>query len=86
MPAKAEELAGEKGLVEIIIDAMPNPDAPEYYRNNLVLQAATVLDNDKVLSVEAPGAQVQTLGNIKSRALYGFPRGGAAFYPADRQR
>lgn len=73
VPAKAEELAGEKGLVEIIIDAMPNPDAPEYYRNNLVLQAATVLDNDKVLSVEAPGAQVQTLGNIKAVLFMAFP-------------
>lgn len=73
VPCQAEALAGKTGLIEILIDAVPNPEAPEYYRNNLILQAVTVLDNDEILSVEAPGAQVQTLGNLKAVLFLAFP-------------
>lgn len=60
---QAEELAGEKGIVEIVLDAVPNPSASEYMRNNMVLAAVSMFDDDEILSLEAPGAQIQLLGN-----------------------
>lgn len=60
-----EELSGEKGLVEISIDALPNKSASEYYRNNMTLEIAAMVDMDKNLSVEAPGAQIQSMGSMK---------------------
>ncbi|MCM1150032.1 MAG: hypothetical protein NC319_08135 [Butyricicoccus sp.] len=64
VPTPAERLCGEKGVVEITLDAVPNLKASEYSRNNLVLMAASVFSGDEILSLEAPGAQVQLLGNL----------------------
>ena len=41
------------------LDVLPNPAAPAYSRNNLVLTAATAFNADDILSLEAPGAEVQ---------------------------
>ena len=64
LPARAEELAGEKGVVEITLHALPRSDAPAYSRNNLVLTAVSMFNGDDILSLEAPGAQVQLFGNL----------------------
>lgn len=64
-PKKAEELAGASGMVTMQIDAMPNKKAPEYYKNNLILAVGTMVDMEKVLSVEAPGSQLQSVGTKK---------------------
>lgn len=66
VPMKAEDLAGEKGLVEIALDVVPNPNAPEYARTNLVLTAATAFNADDILSLEAQGAEVQLVGNLRA--------------------
>ena len=63
---KMEELAHEKGLVEIFIDAVPNKNTSDYYRNNMTLEITSIVDMDKNLSVEAPGAQLQSVGNMKA--------------------
>ena len=63
---KMEELAHEKGLVEIFIDAVPNENTSDYYRNNMTLEITSIVDMDKNLSVEAPGAQLQSVGNMKA--------------------
>lgn len=73
VPADPQALAGAKGLVEIALDLIPNEAAPEYFRNNLVLTAAAALDCDKIYSVEAPGAQVQSVGNYKALAFMALP-------------
>ena len=65
-PALAEDLAGKTGLVEIDLDVLPNPSASEYSRNNLVLTAATAFNADDILSLEAPGAEVQLVGNLRT--------------------
>jgi len=62
----AEKLAGEKGVVEILLDVVPNPSASEYMRNNLILSAVSLFDGDEILSLEAPGAQIQLLGNKRT--------------------
>ena len=49
LPARAEELAGEKGVVEITLDALPRADASEYSRNNLVLTAVSMFNGDDIL-------------------------------------
>lgn len=64
VPAKAEELAGKSGVVEIILTSAPNENASEYNQNNLVLTAVSVFNGDDILSLEAPGAQVQLVGNL----------------------
>lgn len=65
-PALAEDLAGKTGLVEIDLDVLPNLNASEYSRNNLVLTAATAFNADDILSLEAPGAEVQLVGNLRT--------------------
>ncbi|MGB5824689.1 MAG: hypothetical protein WBH44_11505 [Proteocatella sp.] len=70
---KAEELAGEKGLVEIKIKAVPNSKIEAYYKNNMLLQVATMIDMDENLSIEAPGAQLQSVGNKKAIMFMGLP-------------
>ncbi len=64
VPTPAEELAGKTGVVEITLDALPNATASDYSKNNLVLVAASMFNGDDILSLEAPGAQVQLLGNL----------------------
>ena len=71
--AKAEEIAGKTGLVEINVDATPNKSAGEYYRNNLVLLGMTAFNADDILSLEAQGAQVQLLGNLRTVLFAAMP-------------
>ncbi len=63
-PALAEDLAGQKGVVEITLDAVPNPAASEYSRNNVILTAVSAFNGDDVTSLEAEGAQLQQVGNL----------------------
>lgn len=64
VPTPADKLAGEKGVIDIILDVTPNPTASEYSRTNLVLMAASMFNGDDILSLEAEGAQVQLIGNL----------------------
>lgn len=68
-----EELAGEKGLVEISVDLIPNRQVSDYFRNNMALTMTTVVDMDKNLSVRADGAQVQGVGNMKAVVFFALP-------------
>ena len=70
---KAEELAGKTGVVEISIDAIPNGQASEYARYNYTLEAMAVFNQDDILSLEAPGAQVQLVGNLRAVLFIGLP-------------
>ena len=73
LPAKAEELAGAKGVVEIDVDAIPNEGASEYARDNYTLEAMAIFNQDDILSLEAPGAQVQLVGNLRAVLFLAFP-------------
>lgn len=61
--ADAASLAGASGLVELNVKAVPNPKARAYYRNNMILSVVIPVDMEKAYSVEAPGSQLQSLGN-----------------------
>lgn len=65
VPKNADELAGASGLIEIHIDAKFNDSAEvnEYYKNNFVLAVAVMLDTNECYSLEADGAQKQTIGS-----------------------
>ena len=63
---EAESLAGASGLIEINIDVIPHKTASKYFQDNMLLQLATALKSDDILSVEAQGAQMQTIGDIKA--------------------
>ena len=71
--AKAEDLAGKTGVVEIHVDAIPNENASEYARNNYTLEAMAIFNQDDILSLEAPGAQVQLVGNLRAVLFIGLP-------------
>ena len=66
VPTDAAELAGRTGVVEICFDAVPNEAASEYAKNNYTLEAMAVFNQDDILSLEAPGAQVQLIGNLRA--------------------
>ena len=65
----AEDMAGQTGLAEITLDVKPNPLASAYQRNNFALEAAAVLKDSDLLSIEAPGGQLQKVGDLVT-ALY----------------
>ena len=73
VPARAEDLAGKTGVVEITVNAAPNPAASEYTRNNYVLEAAAVFNADDILSLEAEGAQTQLIGNLRMVLFLAMP-------------
>lgn len=73
VPKKGEELAGASGLIEITVDCVPNSSAKQYYQNNMLLTCMTAVDLDKTLSVDAPGAQIQSAGNYKAVVFMAVP-------------
>lgn len=73
VPTKAEDLAGQSGVVEIRLDIVPNERASEYARNNYTLEAMAIFNQDDILSLEAPGAQVQLIGNLRAVLFLGLP-------------
>ena len=73
VPANADELAGASGLVEIHIEAEPNARARLYDRNNMLLAAAVPVDMSKCRSVEAEGAQTQSLGDTTAVVFTALP-------------
>ena len=73
VPSKAEDLAGKTGLVEIAVDAVPNEKASDYAKHNYTLEVAAVFNQDDILSLEAPGAQVQLVGNLRAVLFMALP-------------
>ena len=73
VPAEAASLAGTAGTVEITLSCTPNPNAGEYYRNNLVLEIGAIFDRDETLSIEAEGAQKQSYGSYTACAWMLLP-------------
>ena len=65
IPKEAKDLVHANGLVEMEVHCIPNENAKEYYRNNMLLQVATMVNMEDVNAVEAPGSQTQALGTYK---------------------
>ena len=59
-----EDMAGQTGVGEVNLDVTPNANASEYAKNNYVLMAMTVVRDRDILSLEAPGAQIQKIGDM----------------------
>ncbi|MCQ2560719.1 MAG: hypothetical protein MJ186_01585 [Clostridia bacterium] len=73
VPTKAEDLAGKTGVVEINLDIVPNENASEYAKNNYVLTAMSMFNQDDILSLRAEGAQVQLVGNLRTVLFFAMP-------------
>ena len=73
VPTDGDKLAGASGLVEINIEAEPNDNAGEYYRNNMMLMVAVPVDMGKCYSVEAEGSQTQNLGETTAVVFTALP-------------
>lgn len=78
-PARAEDLAGASGLVQVDIDAVPNDEAGEYYRHNMMLIAITLVNMEDVNSFRADGAQMQTVGSQKAAIFVAMPGEDTSF-------
>ena len=59
-----EDMAGQTGVGEVTLDVTPNENASEYAKNNYVLMAMTVVRDRDILSLEAPGGQIQKVGDM----------------------
>lgn len=73
VPVEAEALQGASGTVEVNIEALPNDKASEYMRNNMILAAIVPVDDQKIYSVDAPGAQTQTIGEMTGVMFTALP-------------
>ena len=73
VPVEADKCAGASGTIQMDIHAVPNDYASEYYKNNMMLVCATGIDMSKALSIDAPGAQVQSMGTYKLVVFMGVP-------------
>lgn len=73
VPTRAEKLAGASGLVEINIKAVPNRAASQYYQSNMLLTATTLINMEDSYSIEAPGAQLQSMGTYKAVVFAAMP-------------
>lgn len=69
----AGDMAGQTGLAEITLDVRPNPLASAYQRNNFALEAAAVLKDSDLLSIEAPGGQLQKVGDLDTALFLVLP-------------
>lgn len=70
---RGEDLAGASGTVTIDIKVTPNEKTDEYYKNNMILMCGTGIDMDDALSIEAPGAQLQSFGTMKAAIFMALP-------------
>lgn len=73
VPSKVEDIADKTGLVEINVDITPKKNAAGYYKNNLALLGMTAFNADDILSLDAKGAQVQLLGNLRTVMFLAMP-------------
>ena len=73
VPTEAQDLAGKTGVVEIFLDIVPNDSASPYAKNNYTLEAMAIFNQDDILSLEAPGAQVQLIGNLRAVLFLALP-------------
>ncbi len=72
VPVEAEALAGAAGLVEIDVKAIPREDCSDYLKNNMLLAVMIPVDS-KVYSIDAPGAQTQSIGNMSGIVFSALP-------------
>lgn len=73
VPVEADKCAGASGTIQMDIHAVPNDYASEYYKNNMMLVCATGIYMSKALSIDAPGAQIQSFGTYKLVMFMGLP-------------
>ena len=73
VPTDGDKLAGANGLIEINIKATPNDNANLYYRNNMMLMVTVPVDMSKCYSVDADGAQIQSLGSTTGVVFSALP-------------
>ncbi|BAL01771.1 hypothetical protein OBV_45720 [Oscillibacter valericigenes Sjm18-20] len=73
VPTKAEDLAGQTGVVDINLDILPNENASDYAKNNYTLEATALFNQDDILSLKAEGAQVQLVGNLRMVLFLALP-------------
>ena len=72
VPVEAEALRGASGLVELNVKVTPNDAASEYLKDNMLLSVIIPADSS-IYSVDAPGSQTQSVGDITGVAFTALP-------------
>ncbi|MBR6252837.1 MAG: hypothetical protein IKR04_03250 [Clostridia bacterium] len=69
----AQDLIHQKGLVKVEIHVIPNEGAPEYYKNNYMMEIQSNFDMTEYISVESDEAIESTVGNTKTLTFMILP-------------
>ena len=72
VPVEAEKLAGASGTVEVDVKVTPNAAADAYMKDNMLL-TVLVPAGDSVYSIDAPGSQTQSLGDVSGAVFSALP-------------
>lgn len=72
LPVEADALAGVTGTIEVHVKATPNTKAPLYQQNNMLLTVIIPAD-DSVKTIDAPGSQTQSVGDVSGVAFTALP-------------
>lgn len=72
VPVEAEALSGASGVVEVTVSAVPNEAADPYLKNNMLLSVLIPADKT-VYSVDAPGSQTQSVGDVTGVVFTALP-------------
>ena len=73
VPTDGDKLAGANGLIEINVKLRQMINADLYYRNNMMLMVTVPVDMSKCYSVDADGAQIQSLGSTTAAVFSALP-------------
>lgn len=65
-PVKMEDIAGTAGTARVVVEAMANPAAAPYYKENMALQMQFPLDTKKCTDILAPGLTGVSVGNTNT--------------------
>ena len=72
--AKADELPGASGKIEIIIDIRQNKNINSEYFDNYTLQISVSLENGKFSNIKAGGATISAAGKYKTLIFNHMPK------------
>lgn len=73
LPVEADQCAGASAHAAWTFTPCPNTTRGDYYKNNMMLVARPAIDMSKALSIDAPGAQIQSFGTYKLVMFMGLP-------------
>ena len=69
----AKDLIHQSGLIKVVIHVIPNDEAPEYFRNNYMMEIQGSFDMTEYISVNSEDAIESIVGNTKNLTFMILP-------------